>query len=86
MEGDRNLGLTRDELGLPTQLTIDETTRQKMRVHQKLERGKPKVGKNYGNRRFRTTSLDFEYDLTRAIYLPRGNDLGYNLHPTGCIE
>ena len=49
----------------------------------------PKSGKTTGTVGFEQLHYilsTIEYDLTREMYLPQGNDIGYNLHPTGWIE
>ena len=50
---------------------MNETTRQKMRVHH-----------IFNVEQLHYVLSTTEYDLTRGMYLPQGNDFGYNLHPT----
>ena len=60
---------------IKTNETIDETKRQKMRVHH-----------IFNVEQLHYVLSTTEYDLTRGMYLSQGNGLGYKLHPTGWIE
>ena len=74
---------------IKTNETIDETKRQKMRIHQNFNVENPKQGKTtgtVGSEQLHYVLSTTEYDLTRGMYLSQGNGLGYKLHPTGWIE